>query len=374
MTECADVVTDAATVQDRLSLWRQRLECTPYLEYVNAFSPSLIGTHEWANKRESAEGALGTLVDLLLLGKPVLRSALSEHSSAVEEWQILIDLGVLEEQGDHVFSPSLALVALFGLWLWVERPRWNPTIYIGHDTHALMSRLHVRPGRRALDLCCGPGTQAIHLALRGAAVSAVEVNPFVAEVARLNAMTNECGSKVRVSIGDLYNALAENEAPFDLICANPPLLPFPEDTFYPFVGHGGNDGLAITWQVLRGLPRWLSSNGRAQIIGTAFSDGLLPAPLEQLKAEAHQLSLDAVVTVVGHRSCEVGSPTFEGLAATAAATARLDHATVRERLERLIIGSGGSQLCYFSMLITRGTGQVSVLDMAGERGEHLWYV
>ncbi|MBB5874443.1 SAM-dependent methyltransferase [Allocatelliglobosispora scoriae] len=71
----------------------------------------------------------------------------------------------------------------------------------------------IAPGR-ALDLGCGPGRNAIHLAGRGFRVDAVDLSP--AAIAWGRDRAREAGADVRFHCGDAF-ALAELTGPYDLI-------------------------------------------------------------------------------------------------------------------------------------------------------------
>ncbi|URN11947.1 class I SAM-dependent methyltransferase [Streptomyces radiopugnans] len=74
----------------------------------------------------------------------------------------------------------------------------------------------VVPGR-ALDLGCGPGRNAVHLASAGFEVDAVDLSPQALAWAEERA--REAGAGIRFHLGDAF-ALAEDElrGPYDLIC------------------------------------------------------------------------------------------------------------------------------------------------------------
>lgn len=347
------------------------LERSGYGEFLTTFPPHLIGTHAWEAAREFVPENQKMLIDLLLLGRSV---AYADVLKIIPSIDYVLENGTVIRSGNEVCIPTLALVYFGGLWLFVQRPKPNPTIYIGHDTFGLLARLRVREGERALDLCSGPGTQGLYMASRGANVTAVECNIVAAEVARLNCELNSLDSRFKVKIGNLYNALNDSDLPFDLISANPPLLPFPDDHFYPFVGHGGADGLSVTWRILNGLPRWLSPKGRAQIIGTCFSDGYLPCALSDFQKVANLCQIDIIISIVGHSPFSRGSVTFEGLAYTAAfGTTAAKLASIKDGLEQIALSVGATDLCYFSLHAQRGTGQVDVIDLSSEHRPTLWF-
>ncbi|MFD0020004.1 class I SAM-dependent methyltransferase [Streptomyces sp. NPDC058382] len=80
---------------------------------------------------------------------------------------------------------------------------------------SLLERGLIEPGR-ALDLGCGPGRNAIHLASRGFEVDAVDLSPAAVHWAESRAA--EAGVQVRFRCGDAFDLLAgEPEQPYDLI-------------------------------------------------------------------------------------------------------------------------------------------------------------
>ncbi|MEV5078012.1 class I SAM-dependent methyltransferase [Streptomyces sp. NPDC056159] len=71
-------------------------------------------------------------------------------------------------------------------------------------------------GRRALDLGCGPGRNALHLAARGFAVDAVDLSSTAVTWARERA--TEAGAEVRFLRGDAFGpAGAQLTGPYDLV-------------------------------------------------------------------------------------------------------------------------------------------------------------
>jgi release factor glutamine methyltransferase len=71
-----------------------------------------------------------------------------------------------------------------------------------------------------LDLGTGSGICAIFAALRGAQVTASDINPIAVRCARANVIVNNLEDRVRVLEGDLFKPV-ENER-FDWIIFNPP--------------------------------------------------------------------------------------------------------------------------------------------------------
>ena len=81
---------------------------------------------------------------------------------------------------------------------------------------------HARAGDRVLELNCGTGEDAVHLAARGVTVLATDVSPAMLEVARDKARQRGLTARVTVrqlAIEDLGPAL-DHEPPFDGVLSN----------------------------------------------------------------------------------------------------------------------------------------------------------
>lgn len=93
-----------------------------------------------------------------------------------------------------------------------------------HMRQAVWRRLdcHVRTGDRVLELNCGTGEDAIHLAGLGASVLATDVSPRMVDVARAKVLQRGLTGQVSVrqlAIEDIALVLG-NEAPFDGVLSN----------------------------------------------------------------------------------------------------------------------------------------------------------
>ena len=139
-------------------------------------------------------------------------------------------------------------------------------MYVGTDSRWL-ARVTFR-GRvdAALDLCCGSGIHALLAAAHARQVTAVDINPRAVRCtafnARLRGLTN-----VEVLEGDLYAPVGSRR--FDLITANPPFVPAPEQKVR--FRDGGPSGEEVQRRIIEGLPQHLAPAGVAQIV-TEFGE------------------------------------------------------------------------------------------------------
>jgi hypothetical protein len=272
-----------STDSQQLRALGRRLAVVGYGEYLASFDPLFPGAARIRGRTEAAPEALRPLVDLLLCGARVPRAAVADSLGSDELVEALRGFGLIVDAGEGTIAlPGLMLISICGRWLFVQVPGPRRSVYCGDDSVALLHRLQPLTGGRALDLCTGPGLQALHASGFAREVVAVEIDPFAAALARVNVELNGCADRVAVRLGDLYAPVAGER--FHTVIANPPYLPLPEDLPYPLYGHGGADGLRVVRRVLDGLPDALAPGGQAQLVGALLSDGKTPLALPELQA------------------------------------------------------------------------------------------
>jgi hypothetical protein len=319
--------------------------------------------------RDAAPEHLRDLADLLVLGEAIPEDRLETVSSDLVT--ALDRAGILHREAGLASLDGLVMRWVAGLWLLSERPQSNPTLYFGDDSVGLLHRLSAQPGMRALDLCAGPGVQALRLAAMGADVVAVELNPVAAALAQLNVRLNGLSKRVSVVVGDLYEAAPGLR--FDRVTCNPPLLPIPDDMPYPFVGHGGSDGLRVTWRALNGLPSALRDGGVARLLGTTLSDGYVPTFMDEMDRWSMAGGMRVTVFVISHHPLRAGTAFYEGLCDTAVSTGLIDGEGARARFSAHLRERNADHLCAYFLHVTPGVGAVSLIDVSGENYRDLWF-
>jgi release factor glutamine methyltransferase len=152
------------------------------------------------------------------------------------------------------------------------------------DTWMLIGAVegHAWRGASMLDLCTGSGAIGVAAALRGAAVTAVDVSRRALLSAWLNARAN--GVRVRTRRGNLFSAVVGER--FDLIVANPPYLPAAVDEL-PAGGptrawDAGRDGRALLDPICTAAPAHLAPGGsllvlHSSVCGVQRTEDLLAA-------------------------------------------------------------------------------------------------
>lgn len=140
---------------------------------------------------------------------------------------------------------------------------------------------------RVLDLCTGSGCIAAAIAyhLKSAVVTATEISPHAAQIARQNVERLGLKDRVLVEEGDLFEPLARmvDAQPFHLIVSNPPYIPTAQiETLDRSVREyeplkaldGGLDGMVIHRRILVEAPARLLAGGRVYL-EIAFDQGEL---------------------------------------------------------------------------------------------------
>jgi SAM-dependent methyltransferase len=325
----------------------------------------------WANDVRLLPPHLQLLFRLFLLGESVPRRELLQMLPE-DDLLSLERLAIFLSDGDVVHTGHMVAIPIAGYLVFTERPRVNPISYFGQDSAALAAHLFPPAGAECLDLCSGPGVQAFLCAARARSVLAVELNPAAAAYGQLNVVMNELEDKVEVRVGDLYAAAGDDS--FDFISANPPLLPFPQDLPYPFVGHGGDDGLSLTRRIIAGLPRALRLSGLCQIVGTCLGDRNGPAIEGELARTSRALELDIRLTVPAAVHLDRGSTMFNGLVWSCAAAAAIDIDIVQARYEAHLKALSADHLYPFFLSISRAaTSPKFTLTRQYRQGSGFWF-
>ena len=209
-----------------------RLGYSEFFACFNLLTPRLA---RWRTYRGCAPDRLKSLIDLFLINESVERDSLPDSIQSLLPGMTANGI-VLEGKNGTLTTAGLVVLPILGNWLICQPPQPNPMLYFGDDSIGLLTRIMPRPRGDCLDLCAGPGIQALHSARFARHVTAVELDPAAASLARLNARLNRVTDQIEVLQGDLYKPVAGRR--FDTITANPPLLPYPENLPYPFVGYG----------------------------------------------------------------------------------------------------------------------------------------
>ena len=136
---------------------------------------------------------------------------------------------------------------------------YNPA----EDSYLLIKGIEVRGDEKVLDMGCGSGVVAIHLAKAGCRVTAADINKRAVENTRKNAMIN--GLSIKCVRSNLFSDIEEK---FDIIVFNPPYLPTEgEDIAWD----GGENGTRIIEKFLEDAHRHLTGNGKIYMVASSLT-------------------------------------------------------------------------------------------------------
>lgn len=137
-----------------------------------------------------------------------------------------------------------------------------PEVYApAEDTLLMLSALEVRKGEAVLEMGCGSGFLALHMAKAGALVTAVDVDPFAIRNTEENARSN--GLRLEVLHSDLFQQVSGR---FDLMVFNPPYLRGTADGPEDLCWAGGENGLELTDRFLVQAKDHLEEGGRLLVL------------------------------------------------------------------------------------------------------------
>jgi len=146
---------------------------------------------------------------------------------------VKIDLSIKIEVADGVYNPA-------------------------EDSYLLIKAIEINGKEKALDMGCGCGIIALHLAKNGCSVTACDINEKAVKNSIMNAEKN--GLKVKCIRSNLFEKIDDK---FDLIVFNPPYLPTQnEDVAWD----GGKEGIEIIENFLKNAKNYLEEKGRIYLL------------------------------------------------------------------------------------------------------------
>ncbi|MBS2552414.1 methyltransferase [Catenulispora sp. NL8] len=150
----------------------------------------------------------------------------------------------------------------------------------------LAEHVRVEPGESVLDVFSGSGYQGLRVARRAGQVTCVDWSEAATACCTANAAVNQVADRVTALTGDLFAPVDGRR--FDVVIANPPLLPGDPATrlesaiFDPDLIHSK--------RFLEELPEHLTRRGRAYLIATDAHRGLGIFDVEKHALEAGLLA------------------------------------------------------------------------------------
>ena len=168
----------------------------------------------------------------------------------------------------------------------------NPDVYEpAEDTFLLAQNLSIKDGAKVLDMGAGCGILAVLAAEKASTVVAVDINPHAVACTRKNAELNGVKTKIKVRLGDLFEAVGAGEK-FNVILFNAPYLPVERDEGANWIEKawaGGETGRAVIDKFIEKASNHLEVGGRILLVQSSLSD------VEETLRRLHQYALHAAV-------------------------------------------------------------------------------
>ncbi|MCD4785242.1 MAG: methyltransferase [Candidatus Eremiobacteraeota bacterium] len=211
---------------------------------------------------------LDRLIRLFLLATPLDEREMEEIFDP-EEINLCRELGLISRNGNGYFSTVDLFPCGGGFFASDHRFKNKYTknyVYPpGLDSYMLARGMIDSKPKDTLDLCTGSGIQAILASRFSEKVVGVDINNRALNFARFNALLNQTDN-VEFLQGNLYRPVGNRK--FDLILANPPFVPAPQQSI--MFRDGEKSGEAILDRILKGVRTHIKKNGHAQIVTLLF--------------------------------------------------------------------------------------------------------
>lgn len=174
----------------------------------------------------------------------------------------------------------------------VPRGVFCPTLT--QTSKLLLDAIDFTRRRRVLDAFSGSGAFAVHAAVNGATVVAVDSDARAVVTARMNACRNHVSHAVEVRNASMSRGAVAGER-FDLIIANPPLLP---GTPNGVIGHALYDpAFSATYELLDVVRSTLTLDGDCYLLTSDVFDRVGPRLTDACE------SFGLVASLAGSRDC-----------------------------------------------------------------------
>lgn len=219
----------------------------------------------WRCQKEDSPRSWMVMLWLLGRGIPAEKA---EQALGPDLFKSLLRRKLLEEREGEIHG-QMDLYPCDGAYVFTDRLMSpirlpNHVYELGKDSY-LLARVtpRTRPSRRTLDLCTGSGVHVINAARHSEHSIGTDINKRAIDVARVNLAMNGVSEKAEIRAGSLYTSVPDEK--FDLITANPPFHPTPDEKMQIY-RTGGESGETLTEELVTRLPEFLENGGLCSFI------------------------------------------------------------------------------------------------------------
>lgn len=341
-----------------------RLDDIGLLQFHTSFGDGNLRIDDWRLALGDQPELLQLAIRFFLLAESIETADLRK---VIDDTHIeaLCASGIITEGESGITLAPYRLTVFRRLVLFYELGM-DPSTYFGDDSVALGTYMTPPPGgTSALDLCAGSGVQAMLSARCLGRATGVEINPTAAKLARINVCMNGMDGRVEIVNQDFNDFFRTSTELRDLVTFNPPLLPVPQDLGFPFVGGGGDDGLALTKAIVLQSQHLLTRRGLIQFVGTGLGKDSVATFVSDLETLGRQTCLEVRVHLLSKQQLKNGGALFDGIVASASHCSQIPYADAEQRIAKHYAALDANELYLFFCSMRRGTGGgVRVIDTA----------
>ncbi len=130
--------------------------------------------------------------------------------------------------------------------------------------------IEIKPGSDVLDMFCGSGAIGIVHSKNARTVLLADISPKAVQCATENVAALSLDKKVKVELSNIWESIGINES-FDVIIANPPLLPVSPHTEFEKI-FADREDMHITKKFIKGCSTHLKKGGVVYITTSTASN------------------------------------------------------------------------------------------------------
>jgi methylase of polypeptide subunit release factors len=195
----------------------------------------------------------------------------------------LIDIRPVQMLLDkHAAHTEPYFITFMGLQILLQPEVFNPTYT--KVSEFLAKNIVVKQGQSVLEMFCGSGAIGLSTVHHASSIVGVDISPKAVECAKENAAQLGVTDKVEFRQGSLWHVIHPSEK-FDVILANPPLLPAIPETLLE-MSVADSPEMTLTRRFIAGLHDHLNDEGHALMAFSNACSVYVGDPLEFIRQQA----------------------------------------------------------------------------------------
>lgn len=191
----------------------------------------------------------------------------------------------------HAAHTEPYFVDFMGFQFLIHPEVFNPTYT--KVSGFLARNLDVQDGQSVLEMFCGSGAVGLSVAEKASQLVGVDISLKAVQCSAENAQQMGVSHKSEFRQGSLWQAVKPTEK-FDVILANPPLLPAIPETLLE-MAVADSPEMKLTSGFIAGLPKHLADNGHALMAFSNACSVYVGDPMEYIRIQAELAGIQSVI-------------------------------------------------------------------------------